>query len=198
MIYINKKKIITFFFIILFHSPSSYSNVLWKLDNDLSELKLELPMLMADNISGSFNNFNSSIYIDNNEKLNKEFILSINVNSLDIDKNKLKNLLLSEDFFYSIKYPLIILKIKNIKIQKNQNINANLTIKNNIYELPINLSVIELTKNLIQVKIEFTLSRKLYGFEKNKLKSNFKFVTQEKSILLDKFKFDFDLFYNRK
>ena len=195
MTLIDKNKIIfIFFFFNVFYSLNLCSADLWKLDPKLSELKLELPMLMADNISSNFNSFKGYIYIDDKDVSSNEFILSIDIDSLDLKESKLKNLLLDKGFFNSTKYPLIVLKILNFKIEKNSEINAFITIKNNIYELPVKLSIIELTKNLRQIKIEFKISRKLYKFEKNKFKSNLKFITQEKSILLDNFKFNFDLF----
>ena len=184
-----------FVFIIILFSNNILAKNNWILDKKLSEIYFQLSLLPADDLIGRFNEFDSYIFIDNNNTSINNFNLSINIDSIELNNSKLKDFLLSIFFFNVKKYPNLIVKTEKIIIQKNQNATAKIQIKNIPHELPVTLEIFKLTKDLIQIKTKFVVSRKLYGLGKNQWQSKFKFFAKEKSILLDKIKFSINLFF---
>ena len=186
---------ILFVFIIILFSNNILAKNNWILDKKLSEIYFQLTLLPADDLIVRFNEFDSYIFIDNNNTLINNFNLSINIDSIELNNSKLKDFLLSNLFFNVKKYPNLIVKTEKIIIQKIENATAKIQIKNISHELPVTLEIFKLTKNLIQIKTKFVVPRKLYGLGKNQWQSKFEFFAKEKSILLDKIKFSTNLFF---
>ena len=184
-----------FVFIIILFSTNIVAKNNWILDKKLSEIYFQLSLLPADDLIGKLNEFDSYIFFDNGNTSINNFNLSINIENMKLNNSELKDFLSSNIFFNVKKYPNLIVKTKKISIQKNEKAIAKIQIKNISHELPITLDIIKLTKDLIQIKTKFVLSRKLYGLGKNKWQSKFDFFAKEKSILLDKIKFRTNLFF---
>ena len=184
-----------FVFIIILFSTNIVAKNNWILDKKLSEIYFQLSLLPADDLIGKLNEFDSYIFFDNGNTSINNFNLSINIENMKLNNSELKDFLSSNIFFNVKKYPNLIVKTEKIIIQKNQNATAKIQIKNIPHELPVTLEIFKLTKDLIQIKTKFVVSRKLYGLGKNQWQSKFEFFTKEKSILLDKIKFSTNLFF---
>ena len=81
-------------------------------------------------------------------------IFSVSINSIEINYQKYKELLLSPIFFNANKYPLGVLDTKNFLYINNKisKLEIELTIKNKTIKIPINLEVNQLTQDLVQIK----------------------------------------------
>ena len=55
-------------FCILININSINAKNVWILDQDLSEIKFELPILLAEDVKGEFNKFEGYVVIDLNNK----------------------------------------------------------------------------------------------------------------------------------
>ena len=61
----------------------------WILDKELSESTFELPVLLANKIRGQFTKFDGSVVMDQENKENNRVFFSIQINSMDLNKNYL-------------------------------------------------------------------------------------------------------------
>ena len=133
----------------------------WVVDNKISEISFEVPVLFASNVEGKFIDFDGLVQIDINENQDNKAIFYVSINSIEINYKKYRNLLLGPIFFDSINFPLSVLDTKNFQYKNNDDnvLDVELTIKNESKNLPINLKIIELTNDLVQVKGELFFNR---------------------------------------
>ena len=95
-------KIFKFFFTIVFFSISPsllQASERWILDKTLSTIEFELPVLFAKNVQGKFNNIEGYVELDVNQKINNKAIFSVQIDDLEMNYIKYKELLLSNIFF---------------------------------------------------------------------------------------------------
>ena len=80
---------------------------------------------------GKFNTFDGFVEIDTLDQKNNKAILSVNINSLEMNYKKYKNLILSDIFFNSDKYPIGIIDTKKFAYNNEEKLNLDieLTIK---------------------------------------------------------------------
>ena len=71
----------------------------WVLDKSLSTVEFELPVLFAKNVKGTFNTIEGFVELDVNQKENNKAIFYVEVNDIDMNYTKYKDLLLSNIFF---------------------------------------------------------------------------------------------------
>ena len=130
-------------------------------DNKISEISFEVPVLFASNVEGKFIDFDGLVQIDINENQDNKAIFYVSINSIETNYKKYRNLLLGPIFFDSINFPLSVLDTKNFQYKNNDDnvLDVELTIKNESKNLPINLKIIELTNDLVQVKGELFFNR---------------------------------------
>ena len=133
----------------------------WVVDNKISEISFEVPVLFASNVEGKFIDFDGLVQIDINENQDNKAIFYVSINSIETNYKKYRNLLLGPIFFDSINFPLSVLDTKNFQYKNDDDniLDVELTIKNESKNLPINLKIIQLTNDLVQVKGELFFNR---------------------------------------
>ena len=67
---LKKIKIVFFFFIFFTISNFSIASERWVVDETLSKIEFELPVLFAKNVKGKFNSIDGFVEIDTNTKKN--------------------------------------------------------------------------------------------------------------------------------
>ncbi len=153
-----------FFFVIFFNSIEILAKEKWFIDKDISEVEFEVPVLLAKNVKGSFNNIEGYVELDLiNKNLNKA-IFSVDIKSLEINYNKYLELIFSDVFFAVEKYPLAVIDTKNFTYN-NQNkfkLEAELTIKGNSEMIPINIEINKYSDDFVQILVDFQFLRSDY------------------------------------
>ena len=84
----------------------------WILDTSLSTIEFELPVLFAKNVKGKFNTIEGYIELDVKKKKNNKAIFSVQIDDLEMNYIKYKDLLLSNIFFDTQKFPLAVIDTK--------------------------------------------------------------------------------------
>ena len=109
-------KIFRFFCILLIFTkfPSLlHASERWVLDKTLSTIEFELPVLFAKNVKGKFNLIEGFIELDVSQKKNNKAIFSVQVDDLEMNYIKYKELLLGNIFLIPFNF------LKLLLIQKN-------------------------------------------------------------------------------
>ena len=186
------KNLIYFLIVIFFCINQSYSNEKWKIDKEISKISFEVPVLFTTNVKGSFKDIDGFVQLDTKDREKNKAIFSVSINSIEINYQKYKELLLSPIFFNANKYPLGVLDTKNFLYINNKisKLEIELTIKNKTIKIPINLEVNQLTQDLVQIK------GKLFF-----LRSDFNIGTgnwQNTTILKDRVELNYDIFLFRE
>tara|TARA_B100001123_G_C15332484_1_gene1031694 strand:- start:3547 stop:4128 length:582 start_codon:yes stop_codon:yes gene_type:complete len=156
-------------FCILININSINAKNVWILDQDLSEIKFELPILLAEDVKGEFNKFEGYVVIDLNNKENNRALFSVNINSVDLNYKKYKKLLMSDIFFDEINFPLAIIDTKKFEVSENLeslSIISELQIKNIIGLIPLEIQVNQLANDWRQIKVNIYFSRNDYSLGK--------------------------------
>jgi len=182
------KKLI--YLILILGSFSSYgiAKEKWILDKEISEITFEVPVLLAENVMGKFNTINGFVEIDTLDQKNNKAILSVNINSLEMNYKKYKNLILSDIFFNSDKYPIGVIDTKKFAYNNEEKLNLDieLTIKGITRLVNTELLVIRLTNDLVQIKSELKFSRNDFNIGTGNWKNT--------TILKDKIKINSNIF----
>ena len=186
------KNLIYFLIVIFFCINQSYANEKWKIDKEISKISFEVPVLFTTNVKGSFKDIDGFVQLDTKDRKKNKAIFSVSINSIEINYQKYKELLLSPIFFNANKYPLGVLDTKNFLYINNKisKLEIELTIKNKTIKIPINLEVNQLTQDLVQIK------GKLFF-----LRSDFNIGTgnwQNTTILKDRVELNYDIFLFRE
>ena len=160
----------------------------WVVDNKISEISFEVPVLFASNVEGKFIDFDGLVQIDINENQDNKAIFYVSINSIETNYKKYRNLLLGPIFFDSINFPLSVLDTKNFQYKNDDDniLDVELTIKNESKNLPINLKIIELTNDLVQVKGELFFNRSDFNIGTDKWRNT--------TFLKDKVRLFFNIF----
>ena len=155
------KKLIYLILILGCFSSYGIAKERWILDKEISEITFEVPVLLAENVMGKFNNIDGFVEIDTLDQKNNKAILSVNINSLEMNYKKYKNLILSDIFFNSDKYPIGVIDTKKFAYNNEEKLNLDieLTIKGTTKVVKTELLVIKLTNDLVQIKSELKFSR---------------------------------------
>jgi len=186
------KNLIYFLIVIFFCINQSYANERWRIDKEISKISFEVPVLFTTNVKGSFKDIDGFVQLDTKDREKNKAIFSVSINSIEINYQKYKELLLSPIFFNANKYPLGVLDTKNFLYINNKisKLEIELTIKNKTIKIPINLEVNQLTQDLVQIK------GKLFF-----LRSDFNIGTgnwQNTTILKDRVELNYDIFLFRE
>ena len=70
----------------------------WILDKNISTIEFELPVLFAKNVKGKFNSIEGFVELDIAHKENNKAIFSVQIDDLEMNYIKYKDLLLSNIF----------------------------------------------------------------------------------------------------
>ena len=178
--------------LVVLYSNNIAGKNIWTIDKKLSEIKFEVPVVLAKKIKGQFKEFDGFIVIDLDDKENNKALFSVQINSIEFNYEKYKELLFSDFFFDEKKFPIVIIDAKNFVLPTNSNtllINAELQIKDIIRVIPLKVIFNHLTNNFVQVTTSFKFSR-----------NNYKLGTDEWSsslILRDTINVKVNLFFNQ-
>ena len=157
------KKYKFFFILLLFLNLSNltYASDRWILDKELSTIEFELPVLFAKNVKGSFNNMEGFIEIDVSQKENNKAIFYVEVNDLEMNYTKYKDLLLSNIFFDANQFPKAVVDTKKFSYvnETELELQVELTIKGKSAMVPLIINVKRLAEELVQIQSELTFSR---------------------------------------
>ena len=178
--------IVLFFFIPISFSHASSER--WVLDKNISTIEFELPVLFANNVKGKFNTIEGFIELDVIEKKNNKAIFSVQIDDLEMNYIKYKDLLLSDIFFDTLTFPLAVIDTKKFSYdnEKELEIDAELTLKGKSEMVPLAINVTRLADALVQIQTELIFSR-----------TNFEIGIEQwsnTSILKDKVKIKTNLF----
>ena len=184
-----------FFFILFlfFNLPNlTYASERWVLDKELSTIEFELPVLFAKNVKGSFNNMEGFIEIDVSQKENNKAIFYVEVNDLEMNYTKYKDLLLSNIFFDANQFPKAVVDTKKFSYvnETELKLQVELTIKEKSEMVPLIINVKRLAEELVQIQSELTFSRTNFKIGIGKWKNT--------SILKDKVILKINLFLFRE
>ena len=182
------KKLIYLILILGCFSSYGIAKERWILDKEISEITFEVPVLLAENVMGKFNNIDGFVEIDTLDQKNNKAILSVNINSLEMNYKKYKNLILSDIFFNSDKYPIGVIDTKKFSYNNEEKLNLDieLTIKGTTRVVNTELLVIKLTNDLVQIKSELKFSRNDFNIGTGNWKNT--------TILKDKIKINSNIF----
>ena len=159
------KVIFSLFFIFFFYKQSTASD-LWNIDENISSIEFEVPVLFAKNVIGKFNSFDGFVSLDLSNQNNNKALLNVDIKSLEFNYKKYKDLVLSEVFFDATRFPLGLIDTNNFKFSyKNNKISliGELTIKGRSHKLPFDIEIIQLTSELVQVKSDISFSRNKFN-----------------------------------
>ena len=158
------KKTINFFLILLILylglSSKSIANEKWILDKNISSISFEVPVLFATNVIGKFENIEGFVELDLKDKKNNKAILSVDIESLKVNYKKYMDLILGPVFFDSTQYPLGVLDTNKFSYNNEEKLSLNmeLSIKGITKIIDTELTIINLTSDLVQIKglLEFS------------------------------------------
>ena len=182
-----------FFIFLLFISSNKLCAVeRWVLDKSISTIEFELPVLLANNVKGKFNNIEGYVELDVDNKINNKAIFSVQVGDLNINYKKYKNLLLGNIFFDTLQFPKAVVDTKKFSYVEEKEIllNVELTLKGKSEMVPLTIYVTRLAEELVQIQSELIFSRTKFNIGINKWKNT--------NILKDKVKLKTNLFLFRE
>ena len=185
---LKKLKFILVFFYFLFQTSNIFASERWVLDKSLSTIEFELPVLFANNVKGQFYTIEGFVELDVDKKENNKAIFSVQIDDLEMNYVKYKDLLLSNIFFDTKKFPLAVIDTKKFSYDNESELklDAELTLKGKSEMIPLIINVTRLAEELVQIQTEMKFSRTAFniGIEK----------WQNTSILKDKVKLQTNLF----
>ena len=189
---LKKYKFILFLFIFISSSNITYASERWVLDKSLSTIEFELPVLFAKNVKGKFNTIEGFVELDVDQKENNKAIFYVEVNDIDMNYIKYKDLLLSNVFFDVQQFPKAVVDTKKFSYvnETELTLDVELTIKGKSEIVPLSINIKRLAEELVQIKSELIFSRTSFEIGIGNWKNT--------SILKDKVKLSTNLFLFRE
>ena len=184
-----KKSKFLFIFIYFIIQPNlSLASERWILDTSLSTVEFELPVLFAKNVKGKFNSIEGFVELDVTKKDNNKAIFSVQINDIDMNYIKYKDLLLSSIFFDAENFPKAVVDTKKFSYVNDAEIEfeIELTSKGQNAMIPLKAYISRLAEELVQIQTEMIFSRTAFNIGIGKW--------QNTSILKDKVKLQTNLF----
>ena len=189
---LKKYKFFLFIFLFISSSNITYASERWVLDKSLSTIEFELPVLFAKNVKGRFNTIEGFVELDVDQKENNKAIFYVEVNDIDMNYIKYKDLLLSNVFFDVQQFPKAVVDTKKFSYlnETELTLDVELTIKGKSEILPLSINIKRLAEELVQIKSELIFSRTSFEIGIGNWKNT--------SILKDKIKLHTNLFLFRE
>ena len=161
---LKKLKFILVFLYFLFQTSCIIASERWILDKSLSTIEFELPVLFANNVKGQFYTIEGYVELDVHKKENNKAIFSVQIDDLEMNYIKYKDLLLSNIFFDTPTFPLAVIDTKKFSYddEKQLKIDAELTLKGKSEMVPLIIDVTRLAEELVQIQSELIFSRTNY------------------------------------
>ena len=185
---LRKFKFFLIFLYFIIQPTLTLASERWILDKSLSTVEFELPVLFAKNVKGKFNTIEGFVELDVTEKNNNKAIFSVEINDIDMNYIKYKDLLLSYIFFDAKNFPKAVVDTKKFSYENDTEIELEieLTIKGKNAMIPLKVYVSRLAEELVQIQSEMRFSRTAFNIGIDKW--------QNTSILKDKVKLQTNLF----
>ena len=185
------KFLIVFLYFVIQPTLSSASER-WILDISLSTIEFELPVLFAKNVKGKCNTIEGYIELDVKKKKNNKSIFSVQIDDLEMNYIKYKDLLLSNIFFDTQKFHLAVIDTKKFSYdnEKEFKLEAELNLKGKSKIVPLIINVTRLAEELVQIQSELIFSRTNFDIGIGQWSNT--------SILKDKIKIKTNLFLFRE
>ena len=189
---LKKYKFFLFLFLLNVIPSVCHAAERWILDKSLSTIEFELPVLFAKNVKGSFNTIDGFVELDLNQKENNKAIFYVEVNDLDMNYIKYKDLLLSNVFFDAQQFPKAVVDTKKFSYvnETEFSLDVELTIKGKSAIVPLVINVKRLAEELVQIQSELIFSRTAFEIGIGNWKNT--------TILKDKVKLSTNLFLFRE
>ena len=189
---LKKYKFFLFIFLFISSSNITYASERWVLDKSLSTIEFELPVLFAKNVKGRFNTIEGFVELDVDQKENNKAIFYVEVNDIDMNYIKYKDLLLSNVFFDVQQFPKAVVDTKKFSYvnETELTLDVELTIKGKSEIVPLSINIKRLAEELVQIKSELIFSRTSFEIGIGNWKNT--------SILKDKVKLSTNLFLFRE
>ena len=157
------KKIVKFFFLfgVIFSCTNIYAEEKWIIDKKISKITFEVPVLFATNVIGEFTDFDGFVEIDLENKEKNKAIISVQINSIKINYEKYKDLILGPIFFNSNKYPIGVLDTKKFSYTDEVDLELDMefNIKGKSKTIKTQININRLTKDLVQIIGHFSFNR---------------------------------------
>ncbi len=146
------KKIFFFYLIFLFSNPV-VAKEKWVVDKSLSKISFEVPVLFATNVLGEFKNFEGFVVLDLGDMKNNKAVFSVDIESINFNYEKYRNLLLGPIFFDSTNYPISVLDTKKFSYKNETELilDIELTIKGISKIVETKLKIKKLTEDIVQI-----------------------------------------------
>ena len=185
---LRKSKFLLIFLYFFIQPNLSSASERWILDTSLSTIEFELPVLFAKNVKGNFNTIEGFVELDVSSKKNNKAIFSVQIDDLEMNYIKYKDLLLSNIFFNEPKFPKAVVDTKKFSYANEKEIllDVELTLKGRSEIVPIIIHITRLAEELVQIQGELIFSRTMFGIGIGKW--------QNTNILKDKIKLKTNLF----
>ena len=157
---ILKKKILIILFTLILTENIS-ANQKWIIDKNISNITFEVPVLFTTNVKGEFKDIQGFVEIDLENYINNKAVLSVKIESLDVNYKKYRDLILSNIFFDSNNFPFAVLDTKKFsyKDEEELKLNIELTIKGLSKILETKIKIKKYTNDLVQILGDLELSR---------------------------------------
>ena len=159
------KKIIKFILhskvCILLISTNCIAKEKWVIDKDISKITFEVPVLFASDVKGEFKNIDGFVEIDLENKKNNKALVSADIQSIEINYSKYRDLLLSPIFFDLSNFPLALLDTKKFSYENQDELTLDieLTIKGISKMTETKITIKKLTNDIVQILGSLKFSR---------------------------------------
>ena len=146
---------------ILLISTNCIAKEKWVIDKDISKITFEVPVLFASDVKGEFKNIDGFVEIDLENKKNNKALVSADIQSIEINYSKYRDLLLSPIFFDLSNFPLALLDTKKFSYENQDELTLDieLTIKGISKMTETKITIKKLTNDIVQILGSLKFSR---------------------------------------
>ena len=173
---------------ILLISTNCIAKEKWVIDKDISKITFEVPVLFASDVKGEFKNIDGFVEIDLENKKNNKALVSADIQSIEINYSKYRDLLLSPIFFDLSNFPLALLDTKKFSYENQDELTLDieLTIKGISKMTETKITIKKLTNDIVQILGSLEFSRNDFNIGNGNWKNT--------TILKDNVKIDANIF----
>ena len=173
---------------ILLISTNCIAKEKWVIDKDISKITFEVPVLFASDVKGEFKNIDGFVEIDLENKKNNKALVSADIQSIEINYSKYRDLLLSPIFFDLSNFPLALLDTKKFSYENQDELTLDieLTIKGISKMRETKITIKKLTNDIVQILGSLKFSRNDFNIGNGNWKNT--------TILKDNVKIDANIF----
>ena len=146
-------KVYLLFLFLFIITIECYAKERWVIDKNISKISFEVPVLFASDVYGEFKNFHGFVEIDLEKKSNNKAILSVNIESIEMNYIKYRELILGPLFFDLDSHPIGVIDTKKFSYENERELKLDieLTIKGISKIVETKLIVNKLTNDIVQI-----------------------------------------------